>query len=157
MRRRSKLTALQSGISGVLGEDQFRRLNDIGRIRRNWAKVVGPMLAQHSEPLAIDRGCLQVAVDHPAMAQQFRFLHEEVRQACFRICKVSGISNIRTRHQPGAGMPPPTNTTRRLRRLSLSDKKTAAAALRTVHNKALRRAMFEARIKQLRNEPEPEA
>ena len=156
MRHRSKLTALQTGLSGVLGEDKFRRLNDIGRIRRNWSKIVGPVLAQHSEPLAIEKGCLQVAVDHPAMAQQFRFLHEEVRQSCFRTCRVGNISNIRTRHQPGAGIPLPKTATRRLRRLSLSDKKAAAMALRMVHNKALRRAMYEARIKQLRTGSDPE-
>ncbi|OIO70613.1 MAG: DUF721 domain-containing protein [Zetaproteobacteria bacterium CG12_big_fil_rev_8_21_14_0_65_55_1124] len=161
MKRRSRphshLTALQAGLSEVLGEDQLKRLADIGRIRRDWAKIVGPVLSQHTEPLNIDNGCLHVAVDHPAMAQQMRFLHEEIREACFKQCRVTGISNIRTRHQPGAGMPSRSHVTLPLHPLSLSDKKAVAREVHQVHNKALRRAMFEARINQLRHQPPVEA
>lgn len=151
-RPRSRLTALQAGLGEVLGEDQLRRLADIGRVRRNWARIVGPVLAQHTEPLNIDKGCLHVAVDHPAMAQQVRFLHEEIRESCFRQCRITGISNIRTRHQPGAGIPTPNRFRKPVRRLSLSEKKAVARQIHQVHNKALRRAMFRARINQLRHQ-----
>ena len=151
-RPHSQLTALQSGLSDVLGSDQLKRLADIGRIRRDWAKIVGPVLAQHTEPLNIDNGCLHVAVDHPAMAQQMRFLHEEIRAACFQQCRVTGISNIRSRHQPGAGIPTRNTTKLPLRRLTLSDKKAVAREVSPVRNKPLRRAMFEARVNQLRHE-----
>ncbi|OIQ03981.1 MAG: hypothetical protein AUK36_01325 [Zetaproteobacteria bacterium CG2_30_59_37] len=149
-RPRSRLTALQSGLSEVLGVDQLKQLADIGRIRRDWAKIVGPVLSQHTEPLNIDKGSLHVAVDHPAMAQQLRFLHEEIRQACFRQCRVTGISNIRSRHQPGAGIPSRNISKPVARRLSLSEKKTVVQEIGTVRNKMLRRAMFEARVNQLR-------
>jgi len=149
-RSRSQLTPLQSGLSAVLGADQLKRLADIGRLRRDWKKIVGPVLAQHTEPLNIEAGCLHIAVDHPAMAQQVRFLQQEIREACFRQFRIKNISNIRTRMQPGAGinstkpMPAPTH------QLSLQDKKTIAAEIHSVSDKALRRAMFEARINQLR-------
>jgi len=156
-RARSKLTALQSGLSEVLGADQLKRLADIGRVRRDWAKVVGPVLAQHTEPLNIDKGCLHIAVDHPAMAQQVRFLHEEIREACFRQCRVTGISNVRSRHQPGAGIPTRSVSRPVAHRISLSDKKVVAREISSVHNKPLRRAMFEARINQLRYRLLPEA
>lgn len=149
-RPRSKLTALQSGLSDVLGVDQLKQLADIGRIRRDWAKIVGPVLAQHTEPLNIDKGSLHIAVDHPAMAQQVRFLHEEIRQACFRQCRVSGISNIKSRHQPGAGIPTRSIAKPVAHRLSLSEKKAVAREIRRVHNKLLRRAIFNARVNQLR-------
>jgi len=155
-RPRSQLKALQSGLSEVLGEEQQKRLGDICRVRRDWAKIVGPVLAQHTEPLNIENGCLHIAVDHPVMAQQVRFLHEEIRQACFKQCRVSGVSNIRSRHQPGAGIP--TKNTSRIvsRHLSLSDKKAIARELSLVRNKSLRFAMFEARVNQQRYQTHPE-
>jgi len=156
-RARSHLTAIQSGLSEVLGAKQLKQLSDIGHIRRDWAKIVGAVLATHTEPLNIVDGCLHIAVDHPAMAQQLRFLHEEIRQACFKQCRVTGISNIRSRHQPGAGMPVRSASMRRARPLSLSDKKAVAREIRSVRNKPLRRAMFEARVNQLRFEESNDA
>jgi len=156
-RPRSQLTTLQAGLSKVLGEEQQKRLADICRVRRDWAKIVGPVLAQHTEPLNIDNGCLHIAVDHPVMAQQIRFLQEEIRQACFKQCRVTGISNIRSRHQPGAGIPIRSTTKDATRRLSLSDKKAIAREVCLVRNKTLRLAMFEARVNQLRHQDIPEA
>jgi len=154
-RPRSRLTALQVGLSGVLGEEQLNRLADIGHARRDWAKVVGPVLAQHTEPLNIDNGCLHIAVDHPAMAQQVRFLQQKIRDACFRQCRITGIRQIRTRHQPGAGIALPSPHKAAVRELSLHDKKTIAREMRSVRSKPLRRAMFKARINQLRYQPVP--
>jgi hypothetical protein len=155
-RPHSRLTALQAGLAEVLGADQLRRLADIGRLQRNWTRIVGAVLAQHTEPVNVDNGCLHIAVDHPAMAQQIRFLQEEIRQACYRKCRITGISNIRTRHQPGAGMQSPNRSRKPVRRLSLSEKKAVARQMHRVHNKPLRRAMFKARINQLRHQPSSE-
>jgi len=156
-RPRSKLTALQSGLSDVLGADQLKQLADVGRIRRDWAKIVGAVLSQHTEPLNIDNGCLHIAVDHPAMAQQVRFLHEEIRAACFKQCRVTGISNIRSRHQPGAGIPTRSSTAPVAQKVSLSAKKAIARDIGPMRNKQLRRAIFEARINQLRYQGTTEA
>ncbi len=155
-RPRSRLTGLQAGLGEVLGENQLRRLADIGRVRRNWTRIVGAVLAQHSEPVNIENGCLHIAVDHPAMAQQIRFLQEEIRQACFRQCRITGIGNVRTRHQPGAGMPSPNRSRKAVRRLSLGEKKAVARQMHRVHNKELRRAMFKARINQLSHQTSDE-
>ncbi len=152
-RSRSRLTPLQSGLSAVLGEEQLKRLADIGHLRRSWQQVVGPVLALHTEPLNIEAGCLHIAVDHPAMAQQVRFLQQEIRNACFRLFHIKNISNIRTRMQPGAGIHPAKSTQNPARKLSLQDKKMIAAEIRSVSDKSLRRAMFEARINQLRYAP----
>jgi len=134
----------------VLGEEQLQRLADIGRVRRQWAEIVGPVLAQHTEPLNIEAGCLHIAVDHPAMAQQVRFLQQEIRDACFRRCRVRNIGNVRTRMQPGAGIPPRKENIAPPKNLTWRDKRRIASEIRKVHNKALRRAMFQARINQLR-------
>jgi len=155
-RPRSQLKALQTGLSEVLGEEQQKRLGDICRVRRDWAKIVGPVLAQHTEPLNIEKGCLHIAVDHPVMAQQIRFLQDKIRQACFKQCRVTGISNMRSRHQPGAGIPSKSTTRIVSRQLSLSDKKAIARELSLVRNKSLRFAMFEARVNQQRYEAHSE-
>ncbi len=149
-RVRSHLTPLQSGLCAVLGEEQLQRLADIGRVRRQWAEIVGSVLAQHTEPLNIEAGCLHIAVDHPAMAQQVRFLQQEIRNACFRRCRVKSISNVRTRMQPGAGMPQREKISTPPKHPTWRDKRRIAKDIRKVRNKALRRAMFQARINQLR-------
>ncbi|MDX8391823.1 MAG: DUF721 domain-containing protein [Mariprofundaceae bacterium] len=149
-RPRSRLTPLQSGLSDVLGEEQLQRLADIGRVRRNWAEIVGPVLAQHTEPLNIEAGCLHIAVDHPAMAQQVRFLQQEIRDACFRRCRIRSISNVRTRMQPGAGMPQRGKSSTPPKPLTWADKRRIAGEIRKIRNKALRRAIYQARINQLR-------
>jgi len=149
-RKRSHLTPLQSGLSAVLGEQRLQELAAIGHLRRGWKKVVGPVLAQHSEPLNIEAGCLHIAVDHPAMAQQIRFLQQEIREACFRLFRIKNISNTRTRMQPGAGIRSTPSTQTPARDISLQDKKIIAAEIHSVRDKTLRLAMFEARINQLR-------
>ena len=155
-RPRSQLKSLQNGLAEVLGEEQQKRLGDICRVRRDWAKIVGPVLAQHTEPLNIENGCLHIAVDHPVMAQQIRFLQEKIRQACFKQSRVTGISNMRSRHQPGAGMPTKRASRIVSRHLSLSERKVIARELRPVRNKSLRFAIFEARVNQLRYLSNPE-
>jgi len=152
-RSRSQLTGIQVGLAEVLGADQLKQLADIGHLRRDWAKVVGAVLAQHSEPLNLDNGCLHIAVDHPAMAQQIRFLQDEIREACFRQCRVKSIRSIRSRHQPGAGYKPGEIVKVQARRLDLSEKKMIARDIQSVSDKTLRRAMFDARVKQLSFSP----
>jgi len=148
-RPRSKLTALQTGLSDVLGEEKLEKLAGVARLRRAWPTIVGPVLAQHTEPINIESDTLLTAVDHPAMAQQIRFLQQEIRDACFRKCRVSSIKRIRTRMQSGAGI----NTTGQpaipVRSIGLGEKKNAVRTLRHVADKTLRRAMFDAYLAQL--------
>jgi len=148
-RPRSRLTALQAGLSDVLGEDKLEKLAGVARLRRAWPAIVGPVLAQHTEPVSIESDTLLMAVDHPAMAQQIRFLQQEIRDACFRKCRVGNIKRIRSRMQPGAGISINGRLATPARSIGLNEKKNAVKILRRVSDKALRRAMFDARIAQL--------
>lgn len=148
-RPRSKLTALQAGISDVLGEEKLEKLASVARLRRAWPAIVGPVLAQHTEPINIEAGALLTAVDHPAMAQQIRFLQQEIRDACFRKCHVSSIKRIRTRMQPGAGINILRQPTKPAHIVGLNEKKHAVKTLRHVTDKTLRHAMFDAYLAQL--------
>ena len=148
-RSRSKLTALHVGLSAVLGEEKLEKLAGVTRLRRAWPAMIGPVLAQHTEPVNIESTTLLIAVDHPAMAQQIRFLQHEIRDACFRQCHVGSIRRIRTRMQPGAGMNSNEESARSVRSVGLSEKKRVADTLRHIADKALRHAMFDARITQI--------
>jgi len=132
-----------------LGEEKLEKLAGVARLRRAWPAIVGPVLAQHTEPINIESDTLLTAVDHPAMAQQIRFLQQEIRDACFRKYRVSSIKKIRTRMQPGAGINISGRPATPARSVGLGEKKKAVKTLRHVADKTLRRAMFDARIAQL--------
>jgi len=148
-RPRSRLTALQTGLSDVLGEEKLEKLAGVARLRRAWPAIVGPVLSQHTEPVNIESDTLLTAVDHPAMAQQIRFLQQEIRDACFRKCRVNSIKRIRTRMQPGAGINISGRPATPVRSIGLGEKKNVVRTLRHVADKALRRAMFDAYLAQL--------
>jgi len=148
-RPRSKLTALQAGLSDVLGEDKLEKLAGMARLRRAWPALVGPVLAQHTEPVNIESDTLLTAVDHPAMAQQIRFLQQEIRDACFRKCRMSNIRRIRTSIQSGAGTNIHAQSAKPAHTVGFNEKKNAVKTLRHVADKTLRRAMFDAYLAQL--------
>ncbi|MFQ5581629.1 MAG: DciA family protein [Mariprofundaceae bacterium] len=152
-RKRSRLHPLQAEIAGVLGEDKLAELIGISKLRRAWADIVGPMMAGRTEPIEIENragggNCLWVAVDHPIMAQQIRFLQNDIRQACFRLCRVSSLSHIRTRIRDGAGIMQQKQKLKS-RPVTLSQKKQLACELRDIRDADLRYAIFQARIAQL--------
>jgi len=148
-RPRSGLTALQAGLSNVLGEEKLEKLAGIARLRRAWSTMVGPVLAQHAEPLNIESDTLLIAIDHPVMAQQIRFLQREIRDACFHKCRVGNIRRIRTCMRPGAGISISGKEARPGRSIGLNEKREAVKTLRHVADKTLRRAMFDAYLAQL--------
>lgn len=148
-RGKARLNRLGSELSGVLGADQLARLTDIARLRRSWTDILGPMLSLRSEPVSIDSSCLWIAVDHPAMAQQIRFLQREIIEACFRKEGVRGVSRLRTRIRPEAGMGKSDPAEPVSRTVSWQQKKRIARELHGMDNRKLKRAIFQARIAQL--------
>ena len=55
----------QLGLEGALG---------VGRLFAGWTEIVGEAMAEHVQPVRIDRSALVVTVDHPAWATQVRRL-----------------------------------------------------------------------------------
>jgi len=53
------------GMEGALG---------VGRLFAGWTEIVGEAMAEHVQPVRIDRSALVVTVDHPAWATQVRRL-----------------------------------------------------------------------------------
>ena len=152
-RARSKLTPAQTGIAEILGEDRFIQLAMISNLRKAWPDIVGPMLAARSEPVSIEKdgdvNCLFIAVDHPIMSTQIRFLRDDIRKACFKRFRIENLAKVRTRVQDGAGI----KEKRRIKKVStvsLSDKKRVAGELESIKDRGLKRAMFDARVAQLK-------
>ena len=58
-----------------------------------WDEVVGPDLARHSRPSAIDGDRLVVTADDPTWASEFRWLENEV---IARLAEVAGTDRIAT-------------------------------------------------------------
>ncbi|MDX8404058.1 MAG: DciA family protein [Mariprofundaceae bacterium] len=158
-RARSKLIPAQNGIAEILGQERFVELAVISKLRRVWPDIVCPMMAARTEPISIEKdggvNCLFIAVDHPIMSQQIRFLRDDIRKACFKRCQIKSLVKVRTRVQADAGTKI-KQTINRISKVSLIDKKRVASELKNVNDRDLKRAIFDARIAQLkyRNEEE---
>lgn len=152
-RPRSRLTPAQNGIAEILGHDRFVQLATISNLRKAWPDIVGPMMAERTEPVSIEKdgdvNCLFIAVDHPIMSTQIRFLRDDIRKACFKRCRIESLAKVRTRVQPGAGMKE-KRTVKSVAQVALSDKKRVALELKSIKDRPLRHAMFDARVAQLR-------
>lgn len=142
-----------NNMAEILGHDRFTELVAISQLRRIWADIVGPMMAARTEPISIEKdgdvNCLFIAVDHPIMSQQIRFLRDDIRKACFKRCQIESLAKVRTRVQAGAGIKPKKRPFVK-NRVSLTDKKRVALELESIKDRALKRAIFDARVAQLK-------
>jgi len=152
--RRGSPAALHESLAEVLGAERLARLAETARLSRAWPDMVGPMLAARTRPVAIEGDTLLIAVDHPAMAQQIRFLHDEIRAACFRQCRIRRVRRIRTRLEPGAGLARPAERAAPPSPPSLNARKRAARMVRPVADKPLRHAMYRAILAQWARAPD---
>ena len=149
-RPRSKLKGIHGDLSEILGEESLGKLMGMARLRRAWPDIVGPMMATRTEPIVIepiadDGFCLWVAVDHSIMAQQIRFLRDDIRKACFKHAKITNLHKISTRLQPGAGIKPKAPKPKG-RPLSFSEKRRVAQDVAAIKDRALRKAAYQAHI-----------
>ena len=159
-RPHSRLTGLHHNLAEILGEESLDQLIGLSRLRSAWPDIVGSMMASRTEPVQIehltDSGfCLWIAVDHSIMAQQIRFLRDDIRKACFKHARISELHKIRSRMMPGAGI----RTGEKLIRpksLPFRTKRKLALELASIKDHALRKAAFHARLAQLAYEMAPE-
>ena len=128
----------------------MNELIGIARLRRAWPDIVGPMMATRTEPIQIehlpdDGICLWVAVDHSIMAQQIRFLRDDIRKACFKQARITNLHKISTRLQPGAGIKAKAGKPKG-RSLSFSEKRKLAQDVAGIKDRGLRKAAFQAHV-----------
>lgn len=63
----------------------------VGALFGRWEEIVGPQLAGHARPVAVQDGVLVVGVDDPAWATQVRFLEVELVR---RVGDVTGSTDV---------------------------------------------------------------
>ena len=73
-------------VSKKLGMEDSRGL---GRLFAHWPEIVGAAMAEHVQPIRLDRESLVVSVDHPAWATQVRHLGEDLLD---RIVERTGVA-----------------------------------------------------------------
>jgi len=144
---------LHDNLAEILGEDSLTQLIGIARLRRAWPYIVGAMMAARTEPLQIERLsddgiCLWVAVDHSIMAQQIRFLRDDIRKACFKHAGITNLHRIRSRVQPDAGIKAKQKPGKATP-LSFRQKRRLAQDVASIKDSTLRKAAFQARMSQI--------
>jgi len=152
-RPKAKLHGIQDEFSDILGAYRFEQLTGLARLRKIWGNVVGPMMSQRTEPVELHQDesgayTLIIAVNHSTMAQQIIFLRDAIRTACFEQARISRIAKVFTRVQVGAGIQP-DHAIVAAKPITLQQKKQLASDLQCIKDRALRCAMFEARLAQL--------
>jgi len=152
-RPRSKLDGIHDNLAKILGKDALDQLISLSRLRRAWPHIVGTMMATRTEPLQLqgieNNGlCLWVGVDHSIMAQQIRFLRDDIRKACFKHAGLTNLHKISTRILPGAGIKQPKAKPQR-RTLQFHEKRRLALDVASIKDRTLRKAAFQAAMTQL--------
>ena len=65
-------------MSESIGREEILRTARAQRIVRNWAEIVGPLLAEKSSPSRFDRGTLWVSVQSSEWAQELRMMKRTI-------------------------------------------------------------------------------
>ena len=151
-RSRSKLEGIHANLANILGEESLDALISIARLRRAWPHIIGAMMSTRTEPLQLqpienDGFCLWIGVDHSIMAQQIRFLRDDIRKACFKHAGLKNVHKISTRMMPGAGIQPAKAPPQR-RKVRFHEMRVLALNVASIKDRALRKAMFQAQLAQ---------
>ncbi len=155
-RNTSDLQRLSISLNKVINAKRMQRLTGVAILRRHWHDVVGTMLAERSEPIAIEPQAdgtlaLVIAVDHSVFANMIHHdMHHDIRIACFKRCKLQGLTKVWTRIQPGAGIRE-SQKVKIQQHISCRELRILAESLQDVEDKALRRQMFQAATAQIKN------
>lgn len=65
------------------------------RILIHWDKVVGPRVATHTTPDALDKGCLWVRVDNSSWMHQLSFMNKEIIAKANELCDKEVVTSLR--------------------------------------------------------------
>ena len=80
-----------NALDRLLGSMRAPSVDVLDSIFSRWEEIVGPDLATHTQPAAIDGDQLVVSVDDPTWASEFRWLEAQVLE---RVREVSGSDRI---------------------------------------------------------------
>ena len=73
-RRNSEPRAIDGSLEALSKRLGLDSAHGVGKLFAGWSEIVGEAMAEHVQPVRIDRSALVVTVDHPAWATQVRRL-----------------------------------------------------------------------------------
>jgi len=93
----SQPKSISEALDHLLGTMRAPSSDVLSAVFGRWEDIVGPDLAAHCRPTAIDGDVVVVAVDDPAWAAELRWLHSEVVARVAEITETTRITDIRVR------------------------------------------------------------
>lgn len=100
------VSALGAVLEALQGERALAEGMALGRLTREWARVVGERLAAECAPAALRGGTLLVAASSGAWAGQLRFLAREVAARANEVLEGEAVREVRVVVEaPGWGGP----------------------------------------------------
>lgn len=98
--RREDPEPLNSALDGLLAARGWQQRAAVGSVFGDWAQIVGPQLAAHTQPESFDDGELVVSADSPAWAAQVRLLAPQLLD---RLAAELGAETVRRVKVRGLG------------------------------------------------------
>ena len=89
-----------ASLEQLLGYIESPSIDALSVIFGEWETVVGPDVAQHTKPAAIDGENLVVTATDPVWARELQWLETEVINRIRRLTESEQITRIRVRVQP---------------------------------------------------------
>jgi predicted nucleic acid-binding Zn ribbon protein len=83
---------IDSSLDAVSRKLGMSDLRGLGRLFARWPDIVGAGMAEHVQPVRLDKDALVVTVDHPAWATQVRHLGEDLLD---RVAEEAGVGRPR--------------------------------------------------------------
>ncbi len=96
-RRDSSPRTISSALNRLLGSMRAPSVDVLSTVFGRWDEIVGPDLAKHCRPTAIDGEVVVVTVDDSAWAAELKWLRAEVVGRVAEITGTTRITDIRVR------------------------------------------------------------
>lgn len=90
--RDSKAVSIERVIERLLGRKSWQNPVTCARVQQQWAEIVGPVNASHTQPERLSRGILYVACDHDTWRTELQYLKPELLK---RIAEVVGAGAVK--------------------------------------------------------------
>lgn len=87
-RRNSEPRTIDGSLEALSRRLGLEGAHGVGKLFSGWSEIVGEAMAEHVQPVRIDRSALVVTVDHPAWATQVRRLGDNLLD---RVAAVAGL------------------------------------------------------------------
>jgi predicted nucleic acid-binding Zn ribbon protein len=94
--------SISTSLDHLLGNLNAPPVDVLDLIFRDWSSIVGPDLARHTRPAAVDGGRLVVTAGDSAWANEFQWLEKQVLERLSEVTESARITSIHVRVSPSS-------------------------------------------------------